>query len=176
MKTMTAVKACTKDSTTKKGSCYCEECSPGRAERAQRWDEFMDTPINRLPAEMLLSVLEHIDLVSFPAFLIATLHVLRVRGVAPRYPSAMLQIMLLPEEATAAQSASLQTMPQELLLAIGQTLTPNEKIHLVLATYRMRPEEIDLITHLQYSAPTLPIRQARVPTEEEKANDLVSSR
>ncbi|KAI4098769.1 MAG: hypothetical protein LQ339_006269 [Xanthoria mediterranea] len=35
--------------------------------------------------------------------------------------------------------------PQELLPAIGQTPTPNEKIHLVLATYRMRPEEIDLI-------------------------------
>ena len=46
-------------------------------------------------------------------------------------------------------------LPQELLLAIGQTPTPNEKIHLVLATYRIRPEEIDLITHLQYSAPTL---------------------
>ncbi|KAL9036764.1 MAG: hypothetical protein Q9180_004108, partial [Flavoplaca navasiana] len=52
-------------------------------------------------------------------------------------------IMLLPMEAVEIQLASLQIMPQELLLAIGQTLTPNEKLHLVLATYRMRLEEID---------------------------------
>ena len=54
--------------------------------------------------------------------------------------------MLLPREATEAQSSSLQIVPQEFLLAVGQTLTPNEKLHTVLATYRMRPEQIDLIT------------------------------
>ena len=53
----------------------------------------------------------------------------------------MLEIMLLPMEAAKTQSARLQTMPQELLLANGQTLTPNEKLHLVLATYRMRSEQ-----------------------------------
>ncbi|KAI4260778.1 MAG: hypothetical protein L6R42_003906 [Xanthoria sp. 1 TBL-2021] len=161
--TQTHTKACTAE----KGICYCEKCSPGRTERARRYKEFMEIPICRLPAEMLLNILEHIDLISFPAFLIASLHVLRAGGVAPAYPSAMLQIMLLPMEATEAQSASLQTMPQELLLAIGQTLTPNEKIHLVLATYRMRPEEIDLITHLQFPAPSPSVGETNVSTKEQ---------
>ncbi|KAL8846315.1 MAG: hypothetical protein Q9221_008581 [Calogaya cf. arnoldii] len=141
-----------KTGTMKDRKCYCEECSPGRTERARQMQELRATKLFQQPAEMLLNIMEYVDLIDFPAFLIATLHVLRMRGVAPSYPSAMLQIMLLPLETNATQSASLQTMPQELLLAIGQTLTPNEKIHMVLATYRMRPKEIDLITHLNPSA------------------------
>ncbi|KAL9038880.1 MAG: hypothetical protein Q9180_002865 [Flavoplaca navasiana] len=162
----TELKSSTKACTADRGKCYCEECSPGRTLRAQQYKELQQTAFCRQPAEMLLNIMERIDLVNFPAFLIATIHVLRMRGVAPTYPSAMLQIMLLPMEATETQSASLQTMPQELLLAIGQTLTPNEKLHMVLATYRMRPEEIDLITHLN-SAPGPSAKEASLPTEEE---------
>ena len=161
----TGIKSYTKGCTADKGKCYCEICSPGRTLRAQQYKELQQTAICRTPAEMLLNIMERIDLVNFPAFLIATIHILRMRGVAPAYPSAMLQIMLLPMEATETQSASLQTMPQELLLAIGQTLTPNEKLHMVLATYRMRPEEIDLITHMN-SAPGASVKDASLPAEE----------
>lgn len=86
-------------------------------------------------------------MVTFPAFLIATYHVLRFRGVIPAYPSAMLQTMLLRQEGDSSHSACLASMPKELLLAIGQTLTPVEKVHMVLAAHRMRPEEIEMITH-----------------------------
>ncbi|KAL8857767.1 MAG: hypothetical protein Q9178_005667 [Gyalolechia marmorata] len=140
---MTEVKACT----AKEGQCYCEGCSPGRTIRARQYKELLETPVCRLPPEMLMNILERIDLVDIPAFTIATIHILRMRGVVPNYPSAMLQLMLLREEKTHYQPNGLQNMPKELLLAIGQSLTPNEKIHMVLATYRMRPEEVKLITH-----------------------------
>ncbi|KAL8669315.1 MAG: hypothetical protein Q9168_006087 [Polycauliona sp. 1 TL-2023] len=144
-----------KPCTAKQGKCYCEKCSPGRTLRAQQFKELQDLPISRQPAEMLLNIMERIDLLDFPNFIIATLHILRLRNCAPRYPSSMLQLMLLPVDETNrdTEKASLQAMPQELLAAIGQTLTPNEKLHLVLATYRMRPEEIDLITHQNPSRP-----------------------
>ncbi|KAL8727144.1 MAG: hypothetical protein Q9166_006240 [cf. Caloplaca sp. 2 TL-2023] len=136
-------KACT----AKKGPCYCEKCSPGSSERIQKYQELKNTPICRLPPELLNNILERVDLVNFPPFMIATYHILRMRTMIPPYPSAMLKLMLLREEEGEDKSASLQTMPQELLLAIGQTLTPNEKVHMVLATYRMHPEEIEIITH-----------------------------
>ncbi|KAL8903603.1 MAG: hypothetical protein Q9171_007349 [Xanthocarpia ochracea] len=90
---------------------------------------------------MLMNILERIDLVDIPAFIIATIHILRMRGVVPPYPSAMLQLMILREEKTHDQPNGLQNMPKELLLAIGQSLTPNEKIHMVLATYHLSSQE-----------------------------------
>lgn len=96
---------------------------------------------------MIVDICERVDMVNFASFMIATYHLLRLRGVIPAYPSAMLQTMLLREEEGSSNSACLGSMPKELLLAIGQTLTPVEKVHMVLATHRMRPEEIELITH-----------------------------
>ncbi|KAL8773851.1 MAG: hypothetical protein Q9209_001281 [Squamulea sp. 1 TL-2023] len=112
------IKACT----AKKGKCYCEKCCPGHKDRAGKFRDFLETPICRLPPEMLMNILERIDLVNFPAFMIATHHILRMRGIVPSYPSAMLHLLLLRKEEGVSQSASLQTMPQELLLAIDITL------------------------------------------------------
>ncbi|KAL8715655.1 MAG: hypothetical protein Q9225_006347 [Loekoesia sp. 1 TL-2023] len=128
-------------------SSSCIPSTLHRLDRAQKYEELMSTPIYRLPAELIVNICERVDLVNFPSFLIATYHLLRFRGVIPAYPSAMLQTMLLREEEGVAHSASLAAMPKELLLAIGQTLTTHEKVHMVLATHRMRPEEIELITH-----------------------------
>lgn len=126
-------------------SCPCAQCAIGRA---QKYEDLKKTPIYRLPAELVVNICERVDLVNFPAFLIATYHLLRIRGVIPAYPSVMLKTMLLQEEVGAPQPASLTSMPKELLLAIGQTLTIHEKVHMVLATHRMRPEEVKIITHI----------------------------
>ncbi|KAL8809802.1 MAG: hypothetical protein Q9223_006513 [Gallowayella weberi] len=130
-----------------KAICYCERCSPGRTKRAQQYKNLLETPIMRLPHEMLHNILERIDLVHFPNFMIACYNLLRMRGFGRSYPSAMLHLLLLRVRAGGSQPTCLQSMPPELLLAIGQTLTPNEKIHMVLAAYQMRMDEIKLITH-----------------------------
>ncbi|KAI4185465.1 MAG: hypothetical protein L6R41_004134 [Letrouitia leprolyta] len=96
-------------------------------DRAEKYETLRKTPIYRLPAELIVNICERVDLVNFPAFLIATYHLLRIRGVIPGYPSTMLKVLLLQEEAGATQSASLTAMPNELLLAIGQCLTIQEK-------------------------------------------------
>lgn len=134
--------ACAGDGTK---ACSCAKCT---TDRVQKYEALQKTPIYRLPAELVVNICERVDLVNFPAFLIATYHLLRMRGVIPAYPSTMLKTMLLQEEAGAPQSASLAAMPKELLLAIGQTLTIHEKVHMVLATHRMRPEDVEIITHL----------------------------
>ncbi|KAL9026852.1 MAG: hypothetical protein Q9196_004543 [Gyalolechia fulgens] len=126
-------------------SCPCAQCT---IDRAQKYQELQETPIYRLPAELIVNICERVDLVDFPAFLIATYHLLRIRGVIPPYPSLMLKTMLLQVEAGVNHSASLLSMPKELLLEIGQTLTIHEKVLLVLATHRMRPEEVKIITHI----------------------------
>ncbi|KAL8922009.1 MAG: hypothetical protein Q9208_005463 [Pyrenodesmia sp. 3 TL-2023] len=118
-----------------------------RLKTADRYQKLLKTPVYRLPAELIVNICERVDMVNFASFMIATYHLLRLRGVIPAYPSAMLQTMLLREEDGSSNSACLGSMPKELLLAIGQTLTPVEKVHMVLATHRMRPEEIELITH-----------------------------
>ncbi|KAI4242484.1 MAG: hypothetical protein L6R40_004038 [Gallowayella cf. fulva] len=142
---VTERKACTTD----KGTCYCEKCSPGRTQRAEQFKKLHQTPIFRLPTEMLVNIVDRVDLVNFPNFLIACFHLFRQRGIVPSYPTEMLQTLLLREEEGKIQSPphSLQTMPLELILAISQTLDTHEKIHMILATYCMRKEEIKLITH-----------------------------
>lgn len=127
--------------------CSCDRCTAQRVERAQQQKELMATPLYRLPAELLINIVDRVDLVNFPALMIAIFHLLRKRGIVPTYPTDMLQLVLLRQGDGDANATSLATMPKELLLAIGQTLTTNEKIHMVLATYRMRPEEIEMITH-----------------------------
>ncbi|KAI4247376.1 MAG: hypothetical protein LQ352_006171 [Teloschistes flavicans] len=121
-------------------------------ELKQQMKELAKSPLYRLPTEILMNVVERIDLVNFPPFLIGAFHLLRQRGLVPNYPSKMLKIVLLPEEKEADKeelsSASLASMPSELILAIGQTLSTHEKIHLILATYRMSDEEIKIITHM----------------------------
>ncbi|KAL8693157.1 MAG: hypothetical protein Q9224_003808 [Gallowayella concinna] len=136
----------TKACTAKKGICYCENCSPGRTKRAQQLKTLLQTPIFRLPPEMLDNILERVDLVDFPPLVIACYHLFRMRGIAPAYPTSMLRMLLLRGDETDTRLCSLQGMPQELLLAIGQTLNPNEKIHMTLATYRMTDEHVELIT------------------------------
>ncbi|KAL8806455.1 MAG: hypothetical protein Q9182_001370 [Xanthomendoza sp. 2 TL-2023] len=138
-------KACTAEM----GTCYCEGCSPGRTKRAQQYRDLLQTPIFRLPHEMLHNILERIDLVNFPPFLIACYHLLRMRGFGRSYPSSMLHVLLLRLQQSENQPSCLQNLPQELLLAVGHTLDVNEKISMVLAAYRMRIEDIELITHLR---------------------------
>ncbi|KAL8947384.1 MAG: hypothetical protein Q9222_006330 [Ikaeria aurantiellina] len=115
--------------------------------RIQQLDELHKLPIYRLPAELLANILDRIDLVNFPSFMIATYHLLRVKGFIPAYPTEMLKMVLLREEEGNTDSTCLGTMPQELLLAIGQTLNTHDKVHMVLATHRMRPQDIEIITH-----------------------------
>ncbi|KAL8709821.1 MAG: hypothetical protein Q9220_005437 [cf. Caloplaca sp. 1 TL-2023] len=124
-----------------------ELSSPARLARVQQFEELQKLPIYRMPAELLSNILDRVDLVNFPSLMIAMYHLLRVKGFIPAYPTEMVKMLLLREEDGNTESTSLSNMPKELLLAIGQTLTTYEKIHMVLATHRMRPEDIELITH-----------------------------
>ncbi|KAL9604222.1 MAG: hypothetical protein Q9219_000620 [cf. Caloplaca sp. 3 TL-2023] len=120
--------------------------SSERRGRRSKFDELRATPIWRLPAEIILNICEHIDFIYFPSFLIATYHLLRFHEIIPRYPSTVLKNTLLREETRITNAASLAAMPKELLLAIGEKLATPEKATLVLATYRIDPEDIEILT------------------------------
>ena len=117
-------------------------------DRARHYKELKSIPIYRLPPELIIEICDRIDMVNFPSFMVATYHLLRRNGVIPQYPTVLLQSMLLRvEEDTTSNSTSLMGLPSELLLAIGEDLSMQEKVTMVLATHRMRPEEIEIITH-----------------------------
>ncbi|KAL9579173.1 MAG: hypothetical protein Q9212_005262 [Teloschistes hypoglaucus] len=138
-------------SAASEGPCRCNDCAARIFVRNQQVKDLANSPLHRLPTEILVNIIDRIDLVNFPAFMIGAYHLLRNRSIVPSYPSRMLKNLLL-SEATAGDrddlsSASLAAMPQELILAIGQTLKTHEKVHMILATYRMTDEEIYIITH-----------------------------
>ncbi|KAL8769595.1 MAG: hypothetical protein Q9203_005341 [Teloschistes exilis] len=139
------------------GPCRCNDCAARRLVRKQQVKELANSPLHRLPTEILVNIIDRIDLVNFPPFLIGAYHLLRNRCIVPSYPSRMLKTILLAEAKAGDRddlsSAGLASMPQELILAIGQTLKTHEKIHMILATYRMSDEEIYIITHKSDKVP-----------------------
>ncbi|KAL9012931.1 MAG: hypothetical protein Q9173_002343 [Seirophora scorigena] len=120
-----------------------------RVEQAQKYHELMKTPIYRLPAELVVNICERVDLVNWPAFMVATFHLLRFRGVIPPYPTSFLKENLLREEKSSSSPSGLMRMPPELLLVVGQTLSTKEKVHLILAAYAWPREEYTMVTHEQ---------------------------
>ncbi|KAL8959835.1 MAG: hypothetical protein Q9193_003366 [Seirophora villosa] len=116
-----------------------------RVEQAQKYHELMQTPIYRLPAELVVNICERVDLVNWPAFMVATFHLLRFRGVIPPYTTSFLKKLLLRKEK--ALSTAFMKMPPELLLVVGQTLSTKEKVHLILAAYAWPREEYTMVTH-----------------------------
>ncbi|KAI4198368.1 MAG: hypothetical protein LQ350_005305 [Teloschistes chrysophthalmus] len=138
--------------------CRCNDCAARLLVWNQQVKELANSPLHRLPTEILVNIIDRIDLVNLPPFMIGAYHLLRNRTIVPSYPSRLLKQMLLSEDTAGERddlsSASLASMPQELILAIGQTLKITEKVHLILATYRMSDEEIYIITHKSSKVPT----------------------
>ncbi|KAL8731070.1 MAG: hypothetical protein Q9181_004442 [Wetmoreana brouardii] len=132
--------------------CSSKQCAAQRRERAQQHRQLLETGIYRLPTEILVNILERVDLINFPAMMIAMFHLLRARGIIPNYPTAILKMILLRPEQGNSHSASLATMPRELLLTIGHTLGVHEKVHMVIAAHRMSDEEMEMITHERENA------------------------
>ncbi|KAL8963870.1 MAG: hypothetical protein Q9183_004888 [Haloplaca sp. 2 TL-2023] len=122
--------------------------------------ELMNSSLYRLPAEILINVVDRIDLVSFPNMMIALFHLLRKHGMIPSYPSSMIHDVVLRHDPKDPNAICLGTMPKELLLAIGQNLTTTEKVHMTLATHRYTDDEVFLITHMKAGASKLPVQKS----------------
>ena len=152
-----------------------------RLERKRQHDRLFATGLYRLPTEVLLNIIDRIDMLSFPALLIAIFHLMQYRGIAPVLPSTYLYKLLLrqpqcslpsapsspatsestvssnvePIASTAASEAPkcLVDLPGELRVAISRTLSSQEKACYVLAVCRMRKCDIESLTHLPVHDP-----------------------
>ncbi|KAL8872592.1 MAG: hypothetical protein Q9174_001799 [Haloplaca sp. 1 TL-2023] len=122
-------------------------------------EEHIDSPFKRLPAETLLNILNRVDLINFPNLMIATYHHLRNHGIVPNYPSTMVHDVLLRLDPKDPEATCLGNLPPELLLAIGQSLTIQEKVHITLASHRYTDEEIYSITHMKAGSPKMSVKE-----------------
>ena len=89
----------------------------------------------RLPAELLLGVLNGLDILDFPSLIFAIYPILRHHGIAPPFSIPRIEVMrrrlILPGPLT----RGIESLPPELRLHIGRSLDAREKINFVLATW-----------------------------------------
>ena len=143
----------------KETPCSCPRCDAHRQslERKQQLRTLYDLPIYRLPPELILKIVDQLDLIEFPAMIIAMFHLLRHHGIAPSMPTVDLKVFLkcsnfrprAYDTVTDTNSQGFRRLPIEVRLQIYRHLCPRDKINFVLATFTIPIDDIESLTHWQ---------------------------
>ena len=143
----------------KDAPCSCPRCDATRQclERKQELSSLYGLPIYSLPPELILKIVDELDLIEFPAMIIAMFHLLRHHGIAPSMPTIDLKIFLkcsnpggkphLKDHDEDLDAKGFYRLPMEIRLEIYKHLCARDKINVVLATFEIPFDDIESLTH-----------------------------
>ena len=158
--------------------CSCLQCDATRQrlERKEQLSSLYALPIYTLPPELILKIVDELDLIEFPAMIIAMFHLLRHHGIAPSMPTIDLKIFLkcsnpggkshLKEDHEDTDARDFYRLPMEVRLEIYKHLCARDKISVVLASFEIPFDDIESLTHWRSSR----IKKASPPEEGENPN------
>ena len=91
--------------------------------------------MDRLPAELILDILNGLDILDLASLIFAIFPILRHHRIAPAISMGRIEAMRRRSIPQHARRPGIQSLPPELRLYIGQTLNAREKINFVIATW-----------------------------------------
>ena len=143
--------------------CSCPRCDTTRQrlERKQQLSSLYALPIYSLPPELILKIVDELDLIEFPAMIIAMFHLLCHHGIASSMPTIDLKIFLkcsnpggkprLKDDDADDDAQGFYRLPMEVRLEIYKHLCARDKISVVLATFEIPFDDIESLTHWRSS-------------------------
>lgn len=165
----------------KETNCSCPRCDAHRqrVERKQQLHTLYALPIYQLPPELILTILDKLDLIVFPAMIIGMYHLLRHHGIAPLMTTTDLKRFLKcsnPDSQSRSKNDVIHNdpkgfyrLPMEIRLDVYKHLRARDKINFVLATFEMPINDIESLTH--WRSPPLPKSHKHPPREEDEIAD-----
>lgn len=132
-------------------------------------------PIQDLPAELLLSIIDLLPLESFINFALATYPLLRTHGLAPALSlSRVGYITQAPDPGPRAPH--LHALPTEIVLCIMDRLNPSDTMRFVVANYQDLARQgiapaltQEIVGSLQRAAGKCPAARARTTSKRRQA-------
>lgn len=144
-------------------ACLCPRCDAHRQrlERRQQLYALYALPIYQLPPELILTILDKLDLIVFPAMIIGMFHLLRHHGIAPLMTSFDLKRFLKcsnpdgpprsKDDVSHNDPKGFYRLPMEIRLDVYKHLSARDKINFVLATFEIPIDDIESLTHWRSS-------------------------
>ena len=132
-------------------------------ETGQQLQQLYELPLYRLPAELVVNVLHHVDLEDYPSFIIAAMPLLRRCGIVQDMSTLRLKRLLLGSRTAGTFNKPLQPvnvyamlkrlrggferLPPELCAQIVRKLGPLDRVNLTLSCFRFSDEDIETLIH-----------------------------
>lgn len=117
-----------------------------REMRLKQLADQLAQPIYRLPAELVLNIIDHTNISELPATIAGLYHLLVIRHIVPDLPPRTLSwargllswpLELISNNRFFSRHRNRPQLPVELSLQIQQYLNPRDKVNLVLAIYKI---------------------------------------
>ena len=115
------------------------ETTPVQSVQSTQWCKLRALPIYRLPPELVVNIMDHLEIHDIPAIIFGMYHLLKRHGIAPALPSGH---VVLTERCPVRRSAicaavgaalRLANLPEELFSNIASHWNSREKVAFVLS-------------------------------------------